>query len=72
MKIVVKVKPNSKKKKVEKIDKGIFSVFVKELPVQGKANQAVRKLLAEYFNVLPSRVRIVSGRTSKNKIIEIL
>lgn len=84
MRIIVKAKPGSKQEKIEKItqpsfnfgDKDIeldiYKVWVKEPPVQGRANVAISKLLAEYFNVSPSQVRLVSGASSKQKIFEIL
>ena len=46
-------------------------VKVKEPPIEGKANRAVVRVLARHFGVAPSRVRIVSGLTSKDKVIEI-
>lgn len=83
MKILVKVKPNSKKKAVERVTQAtldlglkkemdVYKVSVKEPPVDGKANKAVLKALAEYFDVSQSEVSLVSGTTSKNKIFEIL
>lgn len=71
MKILVKVKPAAKEKSVEKIDDANFKVSVKEPPVEGRANMAVIKALAEYFGVAQSNVRIVSGFTSKMKTINI-
>jgi len=70
MKIQAKVKPNSKTEEVSP-EGGAFVVKVKEPPREGKANQAVIRLLAEHFGVPQSRVRIISGFRSKNKIIEI-
>ncbi|MEW6407808.1 MAG: DUF167 domain-containing protein [Patescibacteria group bacterium] len=72
MKISVKVKSNAKIEKVEKIDENSFAVLVKEPPVQGRANEAVIKALADYFGVSKSGVKIISGRASRQKIIEIL
>lgn len=69
MKIFVKVKPAAKKDMVEKNDDSHFIVSVKEPPKDGKANQAVIKLLAEYFGINQSRVKIISGYASKQKII---
>ena len=40
-------------------------------PVDGAANKTCTKLLAKWLEVSPSRVRIVAGLSSKNKIIEI-
>ncbi|MDP3052455.1 MAG: DUF167 domain-containing protein [bacterium] len=72
MKIFVKAKPKAKEEKIQKIDDTHYSVFVKEPPIQGKANRAIIKALAEYFKVSPFQVNIVSGHTSREKIIEIL
>lgn len=71
MKIFVKAKPNAKEEEVLKVDENHFVVAVKEPPVNGKANRAIEKVIAEYFNVPPSRVSIISGRVSRQKIIEI-
>lgn len=72
MKIFVKAKPNSKEEKVEKIDDSNYIVSVKEPPVKGKANEAIKNALAIYFKLASSRVKIVSGYSSRNKIIEII
>ena len=70
MKIQVKVKPNSKTEEVSH-EEGSFVVKVKEPPREGKANQAVIKLLAAHFSVPRSQVRILSGFKSRNKVIEV-
>ena len=70
MKIQVKVKPNSKNEELSQ-EGDSFIVKVKEPPREGQANQAVIKLLAEYFGVPQSQVRILSGFKNKNKVIEI-
>ena len=70
MKIQVRVKSNSKTAEVSQ-ESDSFIVKVKEPPKEGKANQAVVKLLAEHFGVPSSQVRIVSGLRSKNKVIEV-
>ena len=40
-------------------------------PIDGAANKTCVKFLAKWLGVSPSRVRIVTGLSSKNKIIEI-
>jgi uncharacterized protein (TIGR00251 family) len=70
MKIGVKVKPNSRTEEVSR-EGDSFVVKVKEPPKEGKANQAVIKLLAEHFGVPQSQVRILSGFRSKNKVVEV-
>ena len=67
----VKVKPNSKHQSiVEELD-GSLTVRLKSLPVDGKANEELVKLLAERFDVPKSSIRIKSGLSSRQKLIEI-
>ena len=46
-------------------------VGIKSKPRQGKANSEVVSKLAEHFGVSSSKVRIVVGFKSKNKIVEV-
>ena len=69
--IQVKVKPNSRTEEVSQ-ESDSFTVKVKEPPREGKANQAVIRLLAQHFGVPKSQVRILSGFRSKNKVIEVV
>ena len=72
MRIFVKAKPSSKEEKIEKLDESHYVVSVKEPPIKGKANEAIRNALAVYFKTSSSRVKIISGYSSRNKIIEII
>jgi hypothetical protein len=72
MKLFIKAKPSSREEKIEKIDEIHYVVSVKEPPIKGKANEAIRNALAVYFKTGSSSIRIVSGNTSRNKIIEII
>lgn len=71
MRISVKIKPNSKISKVEQSAEGLYKVSVTAPAQDGKANKALIETLSEYFKVAKSKINIVSGQTSKNKIIEI-
>lgn len=71
MKLFIKAKPNSKRTRVEKISENTYLVEVKEPPVDGKANLAVIKAMAEFLKITPSRIKLISGQTSKQKILEI-
>jgi len=71
LKISVRVKPNAKQEKTEKVGERDFSVWVKEKPQEGKANRAVIKALAEYFGIPQADVVLVRGQSSKEKIFEI-
>ncbi len=71
MKIFAQVKVKAKEEKVEKIDASQFTVFVKETPEKGKANQAVVRALAKYFNKPKDNIKIIRGLKSKRKIVEV-
>jgi uncharacterized protein (TIGR00251 family) len=70
MKIQVKVKPSSKTEELSR-EGDSFIIKVKEPPREGKANQAVIKLLAKHFGIPQSQVRILSGYGSRNKVVEV-
>ncbi|MGD0857272.1 MAG: DUF167 domain-containing protein [Dehalococcoidia bacterium] len=70
MKINVKVMPHSIREEVLKQGDD-YVVRVKAMPQDGKANEAVIELIAKHFKVPKSVVKIVSGQTGRNKIIDI-
>lgn len=82
MKIFVKAKPGSKENKVLVPEKKLwndslsskeyYTVYVKDKPVRGKANFAIERQLAEHFKVSMSQVKLISGSTSKTKVLEII
>jgi uncharacterized protein YggU (UPF0235/DUF167 family) len=59
--IIVKVKPGSRKGPLVEIGSN------GELAVDGKANDAVARLLAAHLQLPRSRVELVSGATSRQK-----
>lgn len=66
--VVVRVKPGSRKGPlVEVADDGTLTIYVQERAVDGKANDAVTKLLAEHLGVPRSRVELTSGATARLK-----
>ncbi len=70
MKITVKVTPHAKTETVEQ-QNSVYIVKVRAAAKEGKANDAVIKLLASYFSVPKSAVIIKTGLANRNKIIEI-
>jgi len=70
VKIRVRVIPNSKTEEVA-TEGDCFLVRVKEPPKEGRANQAVIRLLAQYLSVPRDSVRISSGLKSRNKVIDV-
>lgn len=70
MRVEVIVKPGAHENKVEKMDSGL-KVWTTSPAKGGQANEAVYQLLAEYFDVAPSRIKILRGATSHKKLVEI-
>ncbi len=66
--VVVRVKPGSRKGPLVEVgDDGELTVYVPERAVDGKANEAVTKLLAAHLAVPRSRLELVSGATARVK-----
>lgn len=70
MKISITIKTGARQAKIEETENG-YTAYVKERPVENRANRALIELLSEYFNVPKSGIAIVSGAKSKFKIVEI-
>jgi hypothetical protein len=72
MKIIVHVKPRSSQAKVEQIGDSEYKVWVRAVPEKGKANLEMLQLVADFFQVKKSAVRLVIGKTAKEKLVEII
>ena len=66
----IRVTPHARQNKVVECD-GVLRVYTTTAPENGRANDAVVKLLAEYFNVPKSRIKIIKGLTSRDKIVTV-
>ncbi len=71
MKILVQAHPAAREVKVAEIAPNTFGVWVTEPPVKGQANMGIIRALADYFKIAPNQVQIISGRTSRRKLVEI-
>ena len=66
--VVVKDKPASGKGPLVEVGSdGELTIYVREPAVDGKANNAVIRLLAAHLQLPRSRVELVSGATSRLK-----
>ena len=71
MNVNVKVITKSSCNKVEKIDNNNYKVKITIAPERGKANKKIVGILSEYFDVPKSKMQIIKGETSQDKIIQI-
>lgn len=53
-------------------EKNLYVVTTKTPPIEGRANEAVIKMLAGYFKVPKSQIQLKTGQRSKIKIFEII
>ena len=72
MLIKVKVFSHSKRQGIIKKSKDGFEVMVKVKPLQGQANKEAIKVLAEYFEISESNIRLIKGFRHTNKVFAIL
>lgn len=75
LRVAVHVKPGARRTLVGGRRPGprgdALVVAVAARAVQGKANEAVARALADAFGVRPRDVRIVSGARGRDKVVEI-
>lgn len=69
--IKVKIVPGSSKNKIIGAYNDALKISIAAPPVEGKANKKCITYLAKYFDVAKSKIEIISGQTSKNKLIKI-
>ena len=72
MKFFIKVKPNSKEPRIEKISQNQLTLWVRAPAQEGKANKGVVEALSEYFSLAKNRITIIKGKNSKSKVVEVI
>ena len=67
----VRVQPRARRDEIAGEREGRLLVRVTAPPVEGKANEAVRRLLAKRLGVAPGRVAVGRGQAGRDKLIEV-
>lgn len=67
----IKVVPNSKKLEIIKLSEENYKIKLDEKSAEGRANIRLIEVLSEYFKVKKSSIKIMKGRKSRDKIVEI-
>jgi uncharacterized protein YggU (UPF0235/DUF167 family) len=65
------VKPGSKQNQIGKNPDGTYWLRVAAAPAEGRANSELIQFLSELIKLPKSRIRLISGFTSRFKILEI-
>ena len=69
--IKVKIAPGSSKNKIDGVYNNALKISITAPPVKGKANKKCIAYLAKYFDIAKSKIEIISGQTSRNKLVKI-
>ncbi len=71
MKINVKVKPNAKQNQIKKLGENSYEIRVTVPPEKGKANKKVIEILSKEIGVPKSKIKLIRGETSREKVFEV-
>jgi uncharacterized protein len=69
MEIKVKVIPNASKERIQETTQGL-RVYLSCPPEKGRANKRLIDNLSEYLGVKKSCLKIIKGRSSRDKVIK--
>jgi len=65
----IKIHPGSSQEKIVNIGNDNYDVWIREKPIENKANISIIKLFKKELGL---KIKIVSGFSSKNKVVEII
>ena len=65
------IQPRSSKNEVTGLYNDALKIRLTSPPVDNKANKACMSFFAKWLGISPSKISIVQGLSSKNKIIEV-
>ncbi|MGA1181729.1 MAG: DUF167 domain-containing protein [Marivivens sp.] len=68
--IAVRVTPKASRDRIV-VEEGQIRIYVTTVPEDGKANAAVQKLLAEALGLPKSRLSLIRGQTSRDKVFRV-
>jgi uncharacterized protein (TIGR00251 family) len=69
--IDVRLRPRGSRDELLGMRDGVLQAKVTAPPVDGKANTALCKLIAKRVGVAPSRVSVVRGAKSRDKVVRV-
>ena len=69
--LAVRVQPRSKREGIESVCEGVVIIRVSAPPVDNKANETVRKLIARGLRIPRSTVTLVKGSKSRDKVFAV-
>jgi uncharacterized protein (TIGR00251 family) len=67
----VRLHPRAARDGIDGMHGDALKVKVTAPPVEGRANKAVKKLLAGQLRIAPSQIEIIAGERSREKVLRI-
>ena len=67
----IRIQPRASKNEIVTMENGGLKIRLTAPPVDGAANEALVKFLASVFSIPQSKIEIVSGHTSREKIVRL-
>jgi uncharacterized protein (TIGR00251 family) len=69
--LAIRIQPRASKNELVAMEGGALKIRLTAPPIDGAANEALVKFLAHVLSVPRSHIEIVSGHTSRDKILRI-
>lgn len=69
--IAARVRPGARRSEIDEGEAGVLRISVSAAPEGGRANEAVRRLLARALGIAPSRLTLVRGETARDKLFRV-
>jgi uncharacterized protein (TIGR00251 family) len=67
----VKVIPRAQRDEIVGVEGGALKIRLHAPPVEGRANEALVKFLADVLHIPRAQIEIVRGETSRHKIVRV-
>lgn len=69
--VLVRLQPRASRNEILSVQDGRLKIRLTSPPIEGKANQALTRFIANYCGVAKQQVTLESGETSRNKRLRI-
>ena len=69
--IAVRLRPRGHRDQLMGMRDGVLLARVTAPPVEGRANEALRQMIAKRIGIAPSKVSVVQGKRSRNKVVRV-
>lgn len=63
--------PRASRNGIDGVHGDALKVRVTAPPLEGRANKAVQKFLAEHLGIPPARIAIIAGQRSREKLVRV-